>query len=587
MKNMNKMQCDILNIIKDNSDISQRMISKLSCYSLGNVNNIINDLYREGFIDSDNIVTNKGIKLFNINKPKRAIILAAGYGMRMVPINMKVPKGILKVHDECLIDRIIKQLHEVGIYEIHIVVGYLKEKYEYLIDKYNVDLIVNSEYSTKGSIYSLKLASKYIDNSYIIPCNIWCKNNPFNVNEINSWYMVNNDTDINTDVRVNRKYELIKISDEEIGNKMIGIAYLNHDDSIILRDRLSSIIIKDNDACWENVLYDKDRMFIYARVVDKDDILSINTYEDLRDIDSNSNDLESYAIDVIKGALNVNGNNIKDIRVLKKGMTNRSFMFSVNDSKYIMRIPGEGTEELINRKEEASVYCVIGNRNICDDIVYINENNGYKITKYIDNARVCNPFDIDDVKKCINFLKRFHNMKLKVNHEFDIFGKIDYYENLWNGNKSIYEDYDTTKKNVLSLKKYIDENVNEKYLTHIDAVPDNFLISNNNDIEEIHLIDWEYAGMQDVHVDIAMFAIYALYNKTEVDRLIDIYFDSNCDLLTRIKIYCYISCCGLLWSNWCEYKRNLGIEFGEYSLKQYRFAKDYYNYAIEEMKNLK
>ena len=53
--------------------------------------------------------------------------------------------------------------------------------------------------------------------------------------------------------------------------------------------------------------------------------------------------------------------------------------------------------------------------------------------------------------------------------------------------------------------------------------------------------------------------------------------------MTRIKIYIYIAMCGLLWSNWCEYKRKLGVEFGEYSLRQYRYAKDFYRAAKELM----
>ena len=53
--------------------------------------------------------------------------------------------------------------------------------------------------------------------------------------------------------------------------------------------------------------------------------------------------------------------------------------------------------------------------------------------------------------------------------------------------------------------------------------------------------------------------------------------------MTRTKIYIYIAMCGLLWSNWCEYKRKLGVEFGEYSLRQYRFAKDFYRAAKELM----
>ena len=169
-------------------------------------------------------------------------------------------------------------------------------------------------------------------------------------------------------------------------------------------------------------------------------------------------------------------------------------------------------------------------------------------------------------------LKEFHNMKLTVNHEFNFWEQIDFYESLWNGKKSIYQDYETTKKNIFSLKNYIDKNAKEKFLTHIDANPDNFLFSKDNLI----LIDWEYAGMQDQDVDIAMFIIYSMYDRKQTDNLIDIYFENKCNEETRTKIYCYIAICGLLWSNWCEYKRNLGVEYGEYSLAQYRYAKDYY-----------
>ena len=181
-------------------------------------------------------------------------------------------------------------------------------------------------------------------------------------------------------------------------------------------------------------------------------------------------------------------------------------------------------------------------------------------------------------------LKAFHDMGLKVDHIFDIFGQIEFYERLWEETPSIYHDYEKTKENVFSLKPFIDNIRKNWCLTHIDAVPDNFLFYTDTDgTEKLQLTDWEYSGMQDPHVDIAMFCIYSLYNKTQCDRLIDIYFDDTCDLITRVKIYAYIAICGLLWSNWCEFKRKLGVEFGEYSLRQYRFAKDYYRYAKELM----
>ena len=76
----------------------------------------------------------------------------------------------------------------------------------------------------------------------------------------------------------------------------------------------------------------------------------------------------------------------------------------------------------------------------------------------------------------------------------------------------------------------------KKVLTHIDAVPDNFLfVTDDQGQEDIRLIDWEYAGMQDPHVDIAMFAIYSLYNKEQIDELIRMYFTEGCNKETRLK----------------------------------------------------
>ena len=154
---------------------------------------------------------------------------------------------------------------------------------------------------------------------------------------------------------------------------------------------------------------------------------------------------------------------------------------------------------------------------------------------------------------------------------------------MWDGIPSVYKDYETTKEHVLELKEYIDSHVDKKVLTHIDAVPDNFLFAKGEEGEErIYLIDWEYAGMQDPHVDIAMFCIYSFYDREQIDRVIDFYFSGKCDEAVRIKIYCYVAVCGLLWSNWCEYKRNLGVEFGEYSVKQYRYAKDFYKLVKDQ-----
>lgn len=582
---MNNSKQDILNNLIKEPFINQRILAAQTGHSLGIVNRSLKELISEGYLDEEIRPTEKALREAKEKAPKNAIILAAGFGMRMVPINTETPKGLLEIKGERLIECTIRQLHEVGITEIYIVVGFMKEQYEYLIDEYGVDLIVAPDYTSKNNLHSLKTAADHLSNSYIIPCDIWCEKNPYSRNELYSWYMVSDMVDDDSTVRVNRKQELVVQKEQAGGNAMIGICYLLEAEAAIVRKRLEELgrDSRYDGAFWEETLYRKDRMIVTARVVHAADAVEINTYEQLREIDSDSSQLQTDAIQVICEALGAQQNEVTNITVLKKGMTNRSFLFSCKDKKYIMRIPGEGTDQLINRRQEAAVYQTIAGRRICDEIAYINPENGYKITEYLEGARVCDAEKEEDLQKCMKKLREFHGQKLRVDHSFDLFGQMEYYESLWEGTPSAYKDYEKTKAHVLQLKDYIEANAGEWVLTHIDAVPDNFLFVEENGKEEIRLIDWEYAGMQDPHVDIAMFCIYSLYKKEQVDHLIDLYFEGNCDDRTRIKIYCYIAVCGLLWSNWCEYKRKLGVEFGEYSLRQYRYAKDYYKIVQQEL----
>ena len=599
---MNTYELEILEKLYFETFINQRILASSTGLSVGVVNRSLKQLAADGLIDKHGQLTEKGRQEIRQRAPRNAVILAAGFGMRMVPINLSTPKALIEVGGEPLIERTIRQLHEQGIRNITVVAGFMKESFEYLMDEYGVDLVINPDYASKNNLHSLALVADRISNTYIIPCDIWCARNPYSATEPYSWYMVSELVDEDSTVRVNRKRELVTISDKEAGNSMIGISYLTEPEAGIVRENLRRMDADEafDEDFWEKALYaraeagSKDRMILQAKVVSSSDFVEINTYEQLRDLDSDSNHLRSDAIRTICSALNCKESEITDISVLKKGMTNRSFLFTAKGAKYIMRIPGEGTDQLINRRQEAEVYRAISGLGLCDDPVYINPENGYKITSFLDNVRTCDPDNVDDLQRCMDKLRAFHGMHLTVDHTFDIFGQIEFYESLWDGNPSIYRDYRKTKENLLALRPYIESLPKDWCLTHIDAVPDNFLFycPAGADLalaggvpagELLQLTDWEYAGMQDPHVDIAMFCIYSMYNRQQCDRLMDLYFDGKCDRVTRTKIYIYIAMCGLLWSNWCEYKRKLGVEFGEYSLRQYRFAKDYYRAAKELM----
>lgn len=581
---MNVQELDILNAIRKNPKLNQREITNQSGYSLGFVNRVVKELQEEKWLSPSGELSEKAKTFITANQPKKAVILAAGFGMRMVPINTEIPKGLLEVRGEVLIERMIRHLHEVGITDIQVVVGFMKERYEYLIDEFNVQLVVNSEYQIKNNLHSLSKVKSSLDKTYIVPCDIWAEENPFSDFEPYSWYMVSDETSVESTVRVNRKRELVMVDEDEEGNQMIGLCYVMGQEAKAVQEKLQEFSKKPSydHEFWECTLQDKNKWMIPSKVVDSKQYIEINTYEQLREIDGNSANLQTDAISIIQECFNVEVDEIKNITVLKKGMTNRSFLFECQNKKYIMRIPGEGTDHLINRKEEADVYQALENRQICDDVLYMNPENGYKITAYLEDATNCDAENWAEVEACMTKLREFHELNLTVDHRFDIFGQIDFYESLWNGEKSYFKDYEKTKAAIFELKKWIDTLDKTETLVHIDAVPDNFLFTNNG----IRIIDWEYAGMQDPHVDIAMFCIYSLYSKEKVDHLIDLYFKGEVSPMIRTKIYAYIASAGLLWSNWCEYKRSLGIDFGEYSLCQYRYAKEYSKLVLSTLEEV-
>lgn len=579
---MNIIESDILKSLMNKPFVNQRVLSEATGYSLGKVNETLKALNAEGYLNNLNQLTDKAESLIAKTSPKNAIILAAGSGMRMVPVNMSFPKALLEVNGERLIERLIRQLNEAGINDITVVVGFMKESFEYLIDKYGVKLTVNRDYFRKNNLHTLNLVRNNINNTYIVPCDIWCAKNPFSRVELHSWYMLSNQTSPESNVRVNRKNEIVIDHKSVKGNGMVGIAYVIEPESEVVKENLKLMDETHPNDFWESTLVNNDKLILAAKMIDSNEYVEINTYEQLRNTDSKSSQLKSDAIRTITEVFGCNENEITNLEILKKGMTNRSFVFTVKGSKYVMRIPGEGTDKLIDRKQEAEVYSVISGLDLSNEPIYINPDNGYKITDFLDSIRVCDPASESDIARCMKRLREFHDLKLSVNHSFDIFGHIEFYESLREGKPSVYGDYNETKANVYKLRSFVDSIEKDWCLTHIDAVPDNFLFFSRKETDsKVLLIDWEYSGMQDPHVDIAMFCIYSLYGKQECDHLIDLYFEGNCDVETRAKIYCYIAMCGLLWSNWCEYKQMLGVEFGEYSLRQYRYAKEYFRYAKE------
>ena len=270
---------------------------------------------------------------------------------------------------------------------------------------------------------------------------------------------------------------------------------------------------------------------------------------------------------------------------LKEGMTNDSFLFTADGKKYIFRCNGEGTERLIDRENEKAVYELLADTGITERIVALSTQPGYKISRYYEHSHVCDPHNEQEVTSCMETLRSFHERRFSGVKVFDPFAELLFYETLMPEKKCRCSVYRTVREQVFSLRPFVASFLaGAEILCHIDAVSDNFLFVEGR--ERPYLIDWEYAGLSDPLIDIAMFAIYADYHEDETEQLIAAYFPEGFDALLRARVYTYMAVGGLLWYDWSVYKSSLGVTFGPYEENQFRFAKEYAVKARKEWEML-
>lgn len=586
----------ICRYLNENPRSTQRELAQKTGLSLGTVNTLMKECIQKKLIAPGKSVagtyelTGAGDAYLEQFRVDGALIVAAGFGSRFVPLTYETPKGLLEVFGERMIERQIRQLHEAGVTDITIAVGYLKEKFDYLIDKYQVKLLYNPEYTNKNTLATMYHARKVLQgrNMYVLCSDHWIRDNMFHAYECGSWYSsvyMKGETS-EWVLSYNKKG---RITDVQIGGRdawvMYGPVYLSKEFS----DQFLPILVRayhtpgTEQFYWEHVLMEHlDELDMEINCQPEDQVYEFENLEELRQFDTRyQTRSDNQAMELLASVFDVPELEIWNIRCLKSGMTNHSFLFRVHEEPYICRIPGPGAELLINRKQEALVYETVQPLAITEDVIYLDPENGYKISRYYEDCRCADPDSWEDMSTCMSILRRLHNSGLTVPHSFDLRERIGFYEHLCLTHGGIrFEDYDSVRRHMEQLLDWIDGLHRPQALTHIDSNVDNFLFLSDG---SVRLIDWEYTGMCDPILDIAMSAIYVYYTEEQAKKLAALYFEREPELLEWQVIQAYMALGGFLWTLWALYKEAMGDEFGEYTLIMYRYAKDYYKKLAAEL----
>ena len=121
-------------------------------------------------------------------KVDNAVIMAAGTASRFAPLSHERPKALIEVKGEVLIERQIRQLRQAGIEQIIVVVGYMKEQFQYLEEKFGVILVENNHYLTRNNNASIYVVKDYLRNTYICSSDNYFAQNPFEAEVDDSYY---------------------------------------------------------------------------------------------------------------------------------------------------------------------------------------------------------------------------------------------------------------------------------------------------------------------------------------------------------------------------------------------------------------
>ena len=587
------MQLDFLMLreIYEKKDSTQRSLSDAFFISLGKVNQVMKELIDKKYIEIEatnnkNVVykiTNEGKDYLKEYKVDRAIILACGKGIRINPLTYDTHRSLLKVKNEVLIERIIRQLKEKKINDIVVMVGYLKEQFEYLIDKYNVKLIYNKEYKNKNTLATMNIASDYIKNKncYVTVSDIYMEENLFHEYEIEPFYTGIYASDLKNEWQFlyNKKNKIIGIME---GGKddyyMGGPAFFTKKFSekfLILINEYYKLDSTDN-FYWEDVLV---RNFdylpdIYVHKVKENIIHEFDTIEDLRDFNNTLRGTGSKSFDFVEKYFCISIDDVSDIKCINEGITNKSYSFVYEGKKYVARVPGFNTEKYVNRKNEKEVYKLIDKKNISEKVLYIDDK-GYKISEFIENTRFPNVSKKEDLKRVADLFKKFHSLKIKVKEKNDFITMIDRHLAIMDKKNipALYQDFDESIKEIKKIEKIISSKKRPVTITHGDANIGNILLDKDGNVKEDRLIDFEYAGMSDPLTDIALFCVYQDYNIEESLEFLNIYEGKLTESLKKVFVY-LLALCGFYVAIWARVRDEEGdIDSGTLGIDSYHYFK--------------
>lgn len=289
---LSKKQFDILTYLeKTKKQETQRVLSKNLGISTGMINRLLAEL-AELKLCKDGMITEKGLAALEPYRVQRAVIFAAGFGSRLVPVTLNTPKPLVRVKGQRIIDGLLDALAEADIEEIYIVRGYLSEQFDQLLYKYpNIKFIENPIYNEANNISSAMCARYLLTNSYVCEADLLLYNHSL----ITKYQYQSNYLGVPVEMTNDWCFKTKGgyISEMRVGGvncfHMFGISYWSAQDGARLSGHIEQVYNSPggHERFWDQVAFDyhPGDYKIFVRECSFEDIVEIDTYNELKQLD--------------------------------------------------------------------------------------------------------------------------------------------------------------------------------------------------------------------------------------------------------------------------------------------------------------
>ncbi len=563
---------------------NQRELAGALQFSLGKTNALLQSARAEGFLTEAFALTSAGEEALAPYRVKNAILMAAGMSSRFAPLSYEKPKGLLNVRGEILIERQIRQLLDSGIKEIIVVVGYMKEKFFYLEEKFGVTIVINEDYYRYNNISTLYVAAEYLDNTYICSSDNYFTENVFEPYVYKSYYAAEY-SEGTTEEWCMKADDKGRIRHVTIGGDhawyMVGHAYFDRTFSA----QFTQFMRKEYDlpgvknGYWENVyinhLADLD---MEIRPYPEGVLCEFDSLEDLRVFDEDYlNNVDSEIFSHIRKALSCRARDIRILKPLKSGMSNLSFLFEVNGHSYVYRHPYAESSDYVNRANEADAMESAKAAGIRTTCIHLNKETGRKISEYIHDPIPMDPKDPAHVKAAMAMIRNLHDHAPATSFAFDITLQLKKFDHTICGqNRGDFADYTSMKKRTAAFIKDLSlserKTDGKQVLCHIDFHPDNVIFDKDNNL---YLLDWEYAAMADPMCDLGTYVCCTDTSVSEAESLLTTYLGHAPSAKESYRFLAVTSVMAFYWFSWALYQEAIGKLVGKSMYDWYKVCKTY------------